>query len=135
MVCLKKDNSKRPPPPLDTILREQRPPHEDKAPCLWPPQGEKRPTTWRKRPHNVKKNPTGKNFQKEANAYYCLPPPPERPCMALLQYYNNAREISSSPPTPHPHNEIVIFYNNVERRNTQYPSLGSHRKHFEAKFL
>ena len=38
-----------------------------------------------------------------------LLPPLERPCMALLQYYNNAREISSSPPTPHPHNEIVIF--------------------------
>ena len=33
--------------------------------------------------------------------------PPANP--ALLQYYNNAREISSSPPTPQPHNEIVMF--------------------------
>ena len=87
------------------------PPHEDKAPCLWPPQGEKRPTTWRKSPHNVKKNPHGKKFPEIGERLLLPPPPPppERPCVGLLQYYNNAREISSSPPTPHPHNEIVIF--------------------------
>ena len=66
-----------------------------------PPHGEKGP-------HNVKKKTLGKKFS-EGGERLLLPPPPERPCMALLQYYNNAREISSSPPTPHPHNEIVIF--------------------------
>ena len=100
MVCLKKDISKPPPsrhPPPPFLPKENKGPHKEKK---GPPHGEKDP-------HNVKKNPLGKKFQKEANAYYS--PPPERPCMTLLQYYTNAREISSSPPTPHPHNEIVIF--------------------------
>ena len=96
------------PPPL-FLPKENKGPHMKIRPPAYGPHKEKKgPSHGEKGPHNVKKNPHGKKFQKEANAYYC-PPPPQRPCMALLQYYNNAREISSSPPTPHPHNEIVIF--------------------------
>ena len=114
MVCLKKDNSKNPPPPSrhpppPFLPKENKGPHMKIRPPAYGPHKEKKgPPHGEKGTHNVKKNPLAKKFQKEANAYYC-PPPPERPCMALLQYYNNARKISSSPPTPHPHNEIVIF--------------------------
>ena len=129
MVCIKKDNSKNPPPPpLDTIPpflpKENKGPHmKIRPPAYGPHKEQKRPPHRDKGPHNVKKNPLGKQFPERSERLLLPPPPPERPCMALLQYYNNAREISSSPPTPHPHNEIVIFYNNVERLNTQYPSL------------
>ena len=111
MVCLKKDNSKNPPPlstppPPPFLLKENKGPHMKIRPPAYGPHKEKKgPPHREKGPHNVKKE---KHFLKEANAYYC-PPPPESPCMALVQYYNNAREISSSPPTPHSHNEIVIF--------------------------
>ena len=123
-------------PPLSTpfLPKENKGPHmKIRPPAYGPHKEQKGPPHRDKGPHNVKKNPLGKRFP-ERSERLLLPPPPERPCMALLQYYNNAREISSSPHTPHPHNEIVIFYNNVERLNTQYPSLGSHRKLFEAKF-
>ena len=122
-------------PPLDTtppfLPKENKNPHmKIRPPAYGSHKEQKGPPHRDKGPHNVKKNPLGKKFLERGERLLLFPPPPERPCMALLQYYNNAREISSSPPT-HPHNEIVIFYNNVERRNTQYPS---HRNHFEAKF-
>ena len=129
MVCLNKENSKIPPPPLDTIPppflpKENKAPHMKIRPHAYGPHKEKKGSPHgEKCPHNVKKNPLGKKFPERGERLLLSPPsPPERPCMALLQYYNNARKISSSPPTPHPHNEIVIFYNNVERRNT-HPSL------------
>ena len=131
MVCLKKDNSKNPPsrhhsprpsrhhpPPPPFLPKENKGPHmKIRPPAYGPHKDKKGPPHGEKGPHNVKKNPLGKKFP-ERGERLLLSPPPERPCMALLQYYNNAREISSSPPTLHPHNEIVIFY----------------RKHFEAKF-
>ena len=103
-----------PPPPLDTppfLPKENKGPHMMIRPPAYGPHKEKKgPPHGEKGPHNVKKNPLGKNFpERGERLLFSPPPPPERPCMALLQYYNNAREISSSPPTPHPHNEIVIF--------------------------
>ena len=92
-----RDNSKNLPSP-----NENKGPHVKKGPLLMTPIRRKKDHQMKKKaPHNVNKNPKGIK-----NAYFC-PPPPARPCMALLQYYNNAREISSSLPTPHPHNEIV----------------------------
>ena len=114
MVCLKKDNSKNPPPPSrhhppPFLPKENRSPHMKIRPPAYGPHKEKKgPPHREKGPHNVKKNPLGKTIP-ERGERLLLSPPPERPCMALLQYYNNAREISSSPPTPHPQNEIVIF--------------------------
>ena len=116
MVCLKKANSKNPPPPpLDTtpppfLPKENKSPHMKIRPPAYGPHKEKKgPPHGEKGPHNVQKNPLGKKFPESGERLQLSPPPPERPCMTLLQYYNNAREISSSPPTPHPHNEIVIF--------------------------
>ena len=97
------------PPPPPFLPKENKGPHMKIRPPAYGPHKEKKgPPHVEKGPHNVKKNPHGKKFP-ERGERLLLPLPPERPCMALLQYYNNAREISSSPPTPHPHNEIVIF--------------------------
>ena len=114
MVCLKKDNSKKSPPPSrhhppPFLPKENKGPHMKIRPPAYGPHKEKKgPPHGEKGPHNVKKNPLGKKFPERVERLL-LSPPLERPCMALLKYYNNAREISSSLPTPHHHNEIVIF--------------------------
>ena len=116
MVCLKNDNSQNPSPPLATsppppfATKENKGPHMKIRPPAYGPHKEKKgPSHGEKGPHNVKKNTPGKNFPERGERLLLSPPPPERPYMALMQYYNNAREMSSSFPTPHPHNEIVIF--------------------------
>ena len=82
MVCLKKDNSKNPPPPYRHhpplfLPKENKGPHMKIRPPAYGPHKEKKgPPHGEKGPHNVKKNPLGKKFHKEANAYYCPPPPP-----------------------------------------------------------
>ena len=93
------------------LPKENKAPHMKIRPPAYGPHKEKKgPPHGEKGGHNVKKNPLGKKFpERGERLLLSTPPPPERPCMTLLQYYNNAREISSSPPTPHPHNEIVIF--------------------------
>ena len=98
------------PPPPPFVPKDNKGPHMKIRPPAYGPHKEKKgPPHGEKGPHNVKKNPLGKKFPERGERLLLSPPPPERPCMALLQYYNNTREISSSPPTPHPHNEIVIF--------------------------
>ena len=62
------------PPPF--LPKENKGPHMMIRPPAYGPHKEKKgPPHGEKDPHNVKKNPLGKNFQKEANAYYSPPPP------------------------------------------------------------
>ena len=81
MVCLKKDNSKNPPPlstpPLPPFLpKENKDPHmKIRPPAYGSHKEQKGPPHRDKGPHNVKKNPLGKKIP-EIGERLLLPPPP-----------------------------------------------------------
>ena len=83
MVCLKKDNSKPPPPPLGTthpspfLPKENKGPHMKIRPPAYGPHKEKKsPPHGEKGPHDVKKNPLGKEFPERGERLLFVPHPP-----------------------------------------------------------
>ena len=82
MVCLKKDNSKNPPPlhtipPPPFLPKENKGPHMKIRPPAYGPHKEKKgPPHGEKGPHNVKKNPLGKKNSRKRRTPTIVPPPP-----------------------------------------------------------
>ena len=80
MVCLKKDNSKNPPPSRHNtppfLPKANKDPHMKIRPPAYGPHKEKKgPQHGEKGPHNVKKNPLGKKIPERGERLLLSPPP------------------------------------------------------------